>query len=202
MNLRFYDFKTLEEEIQKLPSIHRIAFAASCCERLLPNYNVFSRTENWGNPLTLRKALTEVWQILQGKPLDVVMIQHLKDEINRNDVFPHSDDFSGYVGEAQYACSAILYTLSACENSNNLSEIINAVERVAFTLESFNDWDESLGSKNYLEAIAKHPFTVREMAKQSEDLQRLKEVETLDREFLEWPRTSSYNNGKSLIDLS
>ena len=50
--------------------------------------------------------------------------------------------------------------------------------------------------------IASHPFTIREMAKQSEDLQRLKEVESLEEGFLEWLRTSSYNNGTSLIYLS
>ncbi|MEZ2250370.1 hypothetical protein [Microcoleus sp.] len=50
--------------------------------------------------------------------------------------------------------------------------------------------------------MASHPFAVREMAKEAEDLQRLKETETLTRDFLEWLRTSSHNNGKSLIDLS
>ena len=45
-------------------------------------------------------------------------------------------------------------------------------------------------------------FAVRELTKQSEDLQRLKEAETLDRDFLEWLRTSFGNNGRSKIDLS
>ena len=50
--------------------------------------------------------------------------------------------------------------------------------------------------------ILNHPFAIREIAKQKEDLQRLKDVETLEPELLEWLRTTSYNNGKSLIDLS
>jgi hypothetical protein len=50
--------------------------------------------------------------------------------------------------------------------------------------------------------IASHPFAVREMAKQTEDLQRLKNAEILDKELLLWLRTSSSNNGKSLIHLS
>jgi uncharacterized protein len=40
------------------------------------------------------------------------------------------------------------------------------------------------------------------MAKQSEDLQRLKQAEELDRDFVEWLRTSFDNDGKSLIDLA
>ena len=39
------------------------------------------------------------------------------------------------------------------------------------------------------------------MAKQSEDLQCLKEIPTLNREILDWLRTSFDNDGKSLIDL-
>ncbi len=58
---------------------------------------------------------------------------------------------------------------------------------------------------SYLEhkkEIASHPFVVREKAKQNEDFQQLKEVETLDRDFLEWLCTSFDNGGKSLLDLS
>jgi uncharacterized protein len=40
------------------------------------------------------------------------------------------------------------------------------------------------------------------MAKENEDLQRLKEVETLEPEFLQWLRTSFDNSGKSIMDTS
>lgn len=64
MNLNFYEFDALEKELEGLPPLHRVAFAASCCERLLPNYNAFYFLENWGDPSVLRTALNEVWQIL------------------------------------------------------------------------------------------------------------------------------------------
>ena len=70
MNLHLYKFDALEKELERLPPLYRIAFAASCCERLLPNYNAFSCMENLGDPSVLRNALNEVWQILQGKPVD------------------------------------------------------------------------------------------------------------------------------------
>lgn len=201
MNLRFYDFKSLSEEIEKLPPLHRIAFAASCCERLLPNYNAFWREEQWGNPSILRTSLDEIWEILQGKPVDVNTIERLKKESYADDVVPHSDDFSGYVGEAQEAASAIYYTLNACQDST--SEMVVKVSKcIAFTLEFFKDWDETLENQELLEAIARHPFAIREMAKQNQDLQKLREADTLDPELLEWLRTSSCNNGKSLINLS
>ncbi|HEY9666133.1 MAG TPA: DUF416 family protein [Coleofasciculaceae cyanobacterium] len=45
MHLHFYDLEALEEEVKALPPLHRVAFVASICERMLPNYNAFSRTE-------------------------------------------------------------------------------------------------------------------------------------------------------------
>jgi uncharacterized protein len=46
----------IKAEIEELPPLNRIAFAASCCERLLPNYYIFAREESEGNPDALRNA--------------------------------------------------------------------------------------------------------------------------------------------------
>ncbi|MEH2094220.1 DUF416 family protein [Nostoc sp.] len=40
MNLNFFEFDTLQEELKQLPTPHQLAFAASVCERLLPNYKM------------------------------------------------------------------------------------------------------------------------------------------------------------------
>nr|WP_322660321.1 DUF416 family protein [Dendronalium sp. ChiSLP03b]MDZ8206045.1 DUF416 family protein [Dendronalium sp. ChiSLP03b] len=68
--------------------------------------------------------------------------------------------------------------------------------------QSEDEYSEDISHEELLEIVANHPFTVREMAKQSEDLQRLRETPTLTPEFLQWLRTSSENSGKSLLDLS
>ncbi|MBE9122190.1 DUF416 family protein [Tychonema sp. LEGE 07199] len=210
MNLNFHDFNTLQKELEELPPFHRIAFAASCCERLLPNYSAFAREEGWGDFTILRTALDEVWQILQGKPLNVTEISQLIK--NCIDAVPDADDVSqsSYCPEAQHAASAIGITLELCLEPTP-QDAIAVARAVKETLFEFLDRiEESKDPKGWQEKpyaeltkeIDNHPFSVREMAKQREDLQRLKEVETLDREFLEWLRTSSHNNGKSLIDLS
>lgn len=200
MNLRFYDFETLEKELEGLSTQHRIAFAAACCERLLPNYNAFAREESWGAPSLLRTALDEVWQILKGKPVDVATLQKLRSACDSDDIVPHSDDFCGYVAEAQEAAIAIYKTLDACIEPT-LQHIIEVAERVAFTIEFSTDWDVSIETEKYIETIARHPFTVREMAKQNEILERLKNTKELNYDLLEWLRTSFDNGGKSLIDL-
>ncbi len=189
MNLNFYDFESLEEELEKLPPLHRIAFAASGCEGLLPNYNAFSREENWGDPSILRKALDEVWQILRGKPIDVNAIEKLKVDCDSDDLVPHSEDFAGYVIEARGACIAVYHTLSACINFDTAT-IVEAIKRLAYAIELSEDLIEELNVdlnkleySEYIQTIARHPFAVREMAKQNEDLQRLKEAKTLEPEL-------------------
>lgn len=208
MNLNFYEFDALEKELEGLPPLHRIAFAASCCERLLPNYNAFYRLENWGDPSVLRTALNEVWQILQGKPVDAALIRRLIKDCE--DVIPDSDDFGGLSDmEAQEAAIAICNTLEACLNPTP-QQIIRVANCVTNTIDafvphgdkSFNVSESKVGLKKLEEAIASHPLAVREMAKQSEDLRLLKQAEKLDPDFLEWLRTSFDNDGKSLIDLA
>ncbi len=211
MNSYFFDISDLEKELRQLPHLHRVAFAASICERMLPNYNAFSQMENWGIPSVPRKALDEIWQILEGKPTDVVEIRQLREDCSRENILPDSDDFydSYYLAEAQEALFAICSTLLACIDLD-LQNIIWVVKSARFnTIELFiRARDESFKAshykdkKNKLEAIANHSLAVREMAKENEDLQRLKEMKTLEREFLEWLRTSFNNDGKSIIDAS
>lgn len=46
--------KSLKPQLERLPPKHRTAFAATCCERLLPNYSEFTRQVEWDEPDTLR----------------------------------------------------------------------------------------------------------------------------------------------------
>ncbi|MEG3930438.1 DUF416 family protein [Microcoleus sp. T3_B1] len=207
--MHFFEFDTLEQELEKLPVFHRLAFAAACCERMLPNYNAFCRMYDFGDPSVLRNALDEVWQILQGKPIDELRIERLINNCGSDNIAPDSLDFGGDSYKSLQLIDAICTTLRACSEAAT-REIVRIVEYARNTIEFyvacedefFNVSREQDGREKFIAAIACHPFAVREMAKETEDLQRLKETETLDKDFLEWLRTSSHNNGKSLIDLS
>jgi uncharacterized protein len=206
--MHFFEFDTLKKELEDLPELHRVAFAAACCERMLPNYNAFCKIFNWGVPEVPRIALDEVWEILQGKLAYPARVNQLKEDCGREDVFPDSLDFAGDALDPQEVLIAIRATLTACLDPS-VENIVYTVESARNTIEayipykdtSFNVSREQDGREKFREAIANHPFAVREMAKEAEDLQRLKETETLDRDFLEWLRTSFNNDGKSLIDV-
>ena len=213
MKLDFLNYRKLASpELEKLPPMHRVAFAAACCERLLPTYNAFCRRENLGNLVLVRKALDEVWQVLQGKSVDAARIRQLKDEIDSEDVFPDLEKLdelscTKYSTEAEDAIIAISMTLRACLEPS--SELVCHVGSYTYgTVELFIcDTDESVVAMRHdadreIDALANHPLLLRELAKQSEDLQRLQQTPTLDRELLEWLRTSFDNDGKSNIDAS
>jgi len=201
--------EALEKEIAELPPAHRIAFAASCCERMIPNYSAFSRAEGWGDPAMMRTALNEVWQILQGKLVDAERIHQLQEYCNG--AVPEFDYLNNtiYAYGALQSAQSICHCLELCLNPtspivNKIVEcVVNIVTEYIRILKE--DADSNWLNKTYAEQnedIDNHPFTIREIAKQREDLQRLKEIATLDREFLEWLRTSFDNGGRSLIDVS
>ncbi|MDA0209901.1 MAG: DUF416 family protein [Cyanobacteria bacterium FC1] len=198
----------LKKELESLPTLHRVAFAASICERLLPNHKAFCREKTWGNPTTLRAALDEVWQILEGKPLDAKVIRQLVADCE--DAIPDSDYGGPYVYPAQQTALAIRLTLEACltPTPQCIAKVAICAGDILFEwfFAEMDDvdpsWCDEKSVDEQMEDVASHPFGIREIAKEIEDLQQLKNTETLNRNFLEWLRISSYNDGKSLIDLS
>ncbi|MCV3217130.1 YjaG family protein [Plectonema radiosum NIES-515] len=210
MNLYFFDIDSLEQELKQLPPFHRVAFAASICERMLPNYNAFSQMENWGDPSVPRKALDAIWQALQRKSADEIQILQLAEDCVRENVCPDSDDFfdSYYLLEAQEALFAIHAILHAYLNPTSMKFIVQVVKGARFnTIELFiRARDKSFNANQYrdkkerLEAISNHLLAKREISKENEDLQLLKEVDHLKYNSLESLRTS--NSGRSLIDVN
>ncbi len=217
MQLEYLELDSLEAEAQKLSHTHQIAFASSICERLLPNYEIYARESSWDTYSLLKTSLNEVWLLLEGKPLDELKLRQLIidcEKVGPDDVDNH---YSSYVEEAQYAAASVCNVLDLCLESNSIF-----VRRVAAcahnTLyiylswqlnESYDDWGKENAAdyekktfEEQLTIVANHPFTVREMAKENEVLQHLKATPTLTKDFLQWLRTYSQNNGKSLIYLA
>jgi uncharacterized protein len=80
----------LKAELEPLGGRQRMAFAACCCERVLPAYENFSREEGWGDPRPLRDALERVWASANGKHLEAKEAQPLVSLCAEQ--VPHLDD--------------------------------------------------------------------------------------------------------------
>ncbi|OYD99065.1 hypothetical protein CDG77_03130 [Nostoc sp. 'Peltigera membranacea cyanobiont' 213] len=208
MNLKYGEFDILERELEALPPMHRVAFAAACCERLFPHYDIYlraAREDDWDGEDLFRVALDEIWEFLAGKKVDVARFRQLYSDSDQS--YPDYENVE--TPEAQRAAGAILNTLELCLDPS-VQQTISVAKEIHETLFEYIDYlcqceDEysaDISHEELVEIVSNHPFTVREMAKQSEDLQRLRETPTLTGEFLQWLRTSSKNGGKSLLDLS
>lgn len=207
MTPQFFRLDFFKEKIERLPHLHRVAFAASICERMLPMYNNFYYLAKWGNLSLLKQALDEVWVILQGRSINSHKINKFIDNFDGEGVWPdsESDDFcdAPYLFEAQFTVSAIYAILNAILEPN-VGYIIVVVENARFeTIEGLISQREKLyevKDRQYVvDFVANDPLAKQEMAKEMEDLERLKNAETLSPELLEWLRTTS--TGKSLIEL-
>jgi uncharacterized protein YjaG (DUF416 family) len=202
MSEGYFDIKALEGELSQLPLTHRLAFAASCCERLLPNYSAFSRMENWGHPEGLRSALDEVWKFLEGKKLTSEHIEEIKKKCEK--ATPDTEDFSSlYTSAALDAGVAILETLESCRDGcpQRIAEVASlARDTVDMYLQARNRLEYSDAA--FEEKIATDSLMMRELRKQREDLNELKQVRELDRHFLNRLRHSFKNKGRSNIDVN
>lgn len=182
----------LKEELKRLSPAHRVVFAASCCERLLPNYNTFSRMENWGDPQVLELALDEIWKSLEGVRLPPKRIKELIKKTER--VAPDTEDFPSIHGSiALYAAAAVGATLECCLNGDprRAAEVGSlAVSAVDMYVRERDDLD--FNDPDTWERVGKDPLVRRELDRQRQDLEQLKNVKELDRDFIRKFRRSSY----------
>jgi uncharacterized protein YjaG (DUF416 family) len=185
----------LREELSILPVNHRIAFAASCCERLMPNYMAFYCMEKWGDPAVLRRALNEVWDFLTGTPLPVEKIKELTQECIAQ--APDTEDFTSlFTSAAGDASAAIAYALESCIDGNE--ECIALIGRLPTEtlyqyLSTVNDplVGSHIADPAFEEWIAKAPLIIVELEKQQQDLAILKSHTILEPDFLNQLRQSS-----------
>lgn len=193
------DEDQLEEELQSLPRECRIAFAASCCERLLPNYQAFSVMEGWGDYALLRGALDEVWSWLAGElppKSHVRRLARLCEELA-----PDTEEFTSlFVSAAGDAAAAVSYTLECCLDGDAVHAATVgglAAESVRTYLLSVND--PSAGSHtpdpSCEEEVERAPLMRAEVQKQRADLDTLKPLRALDPDLLRGLRESAARFG-------
>jgi uncharacterized protein len=211
MNLEAFKNDVLQRELDGLSELHRIAFAASCCERLFPFYTTFSEIEQWGDPRVPRKALDTIWSIVEGKGIDIDELKTLREQCCSEGICPGEDDNFGSSSlfiEAGNSIYSICLILDAYPEVT-VSTAVDVSNYVEETLEYYiDDCDNSFQEqcKEYtleekIEIFQSHFLVLKEIAKETEDLQKLKEAKILTLDFLEWLRTSSQKEGQDFINF-
>jgi len=174
--------RSLESKLEELPHPHRLAFAASCCERAFPNYVVFSQQAHWGGPATLRASLNTVWDFIEDSSGALADLAELVQKAQA--ATPDLDDFSTsevdlQAAAAQEAAFMVRLLLQFCQD-NQLSYAMrittfarDTIDMYVQTIEKLDPADPELDRE-----IAQHPLMVEEIGKQEDDLLRLTQIKT------------------------
>jgi len=165
MSSNKFDINNLHRELESLPKSYRVAFAASCCERLLPNYMALSRSTYRAGYATLRKALDRVWASLAGEHLPLLVIQQLKQ--NCELTIPDTNAFTDYqIAAALDASRAVLETVQCMVDGSarRAAEVASIAKDTAYLY--IRCRDDLAYSAEAMERIQADPLFVRELQTQ------------------------------------
>jgi uncharacterized protein len=188
---RNFDKDFLANELSTLPKTHRLAFAASCAERLFPNYAAFSQKTNWGDTKVLREALDEVWGILSGKVVEKERIAKLMALCDQ--VTPDTEDFDSIDASLALDATNAVYTMLMCVTDCTVQKAVEvasyARDTVDMSVQELENMDYN--DPHFEKKILQHPLMAKELKKQRGDLFVLKKVASLSWDIIQKLRNSS-----------
>ena len=169
MTMLHYNEAALVRELDRVGDKSRVAFAASCAERLFPAYEDFCRRADRGDRATLTWILARVWKHLLG---DQMSSEHVRETLGRCIELIPGDDEEPWVDGQAYAddaASAIAYTLRALDSGES-QEAAWAARRAYEAAD--HHVVHRLGIEGELQILA-HPIVQTEFCRQRRDLEEL-----------------------------
>ena len=189
----------IEEGIQSLSHKLQMAFAASCCERLIPNYAAFSATEKWGDVQILNDALNKIWSYVGG--VDFLETDLKESILLLETATPHSENFTSvFVSLAIDTASALFHGLQYIIEPRSANVILISrlsIESIETYLYSVNDPNLSVhGTEKALDDwVQQAPLLASELNKQIQDLALIKSWTGGNGELIQGLRQMSKNSG-------
>jgi uncharacterized protein YjaG (DUF416 family) len=197
----FFDPESLLADLERLGWRHRVAFAAACCERLLPNYAAFVQEAGWGDTQILRTAIDYIWDVVaDAHPADDSEVRRLIESCDR--IIPDTQDHDTIsVSAALDAGSAVIETLQTLLDGNP-RRIVDVASFCRDTVDMYiqdrDDLDYNTDA-SFEAKILEDPLMKRELERQSAILSELANNPVLDRSLLTRLRNESNDNGRSNI---
>ncbi len=106
-----YDEQQIRDQLDGLPSVSRVAFAAACAEWLYPCYEEFARSTGQGDPAMLRAVIDAAWSLAEFEALprnDIERLRALAESLVPND---EDENWSTLSPLAQNAAASAAYAL-------------------------------------------------------------------------------------------
>jgi uncharacterized protein YjaG (DUF416 family) len=195
------DEKELVERLASLSPEGRLAFAASCCERMIPNFEAFVLTEGVEDSKACCQALETIWKWATGQRTSAEDISTLR--VRCEEVVAEPERFrSRWTGLATNAVSALMDALDCCLNGSPQSaantgiladdSVEEYISRVDKPLTSSQVQERGVGFDQW---IMGHPLKREELEKQRADIELLASYEHLTPDLMQHLRRSARNFG-------
>ena len=198
-----FDKTYLKAKLKELSREQKILFMLSCCERLYPNYLVFNKKHEWGNPLVLRKALDFAWTVLERG------IEENKEELKKfiklcDEITPDTEDFDSiFVSQALDSSVAVASLLEYIISDSN-DKIIEVASLARDTVDMYVQELEDMAPNdpNLEKMILEHPLMQQELKRQRQDIEMLKNLVVSDVFMYEKVKKNWYRTKTSNIELT
>lgn len=167
-----FDEHRLLSQLQLLPGWKQVAFMVLCCERMIPNFDRFSKEAGFGDAAVLRIALDVAWRWLETDqlPMDLDSLRSACEE-----QAPSTEDFrSEFTSAALDAANAVATVLDALErwSASNAAEVAAlARDTVDLYVQASRNLDPA--SPSFEADILADPLMQTELRRQREDLEEL-----------------------------
>jgi len=170
--MEHFDPRKIRNVLRLLSPWKRVAFMASCCERMLPNYLTFSSETGYGDVTRLNRGLAEVWRWVETNqaPTNVDALVQACEQQN-----PDTAEFSSiYTSAALDAANSIAATLEALGEAteDRAIEVASfARDTVDLFVQQWNDLDPN--DSEIERRIVESPLMQSELKMQRHCLDRL-----------------------------
>ncbi|MCL2917651.1 YjaG family protein [Shewanella litorisediminis] len=189
------------KRLKALSLLQKQLFAVALCQRMYPNYQLFSEVCEFGDPKVLDTVLNLLWQSLYDRKLKLNLELHT----NRlEEVIPEPENFDVYgVYPAMDAVVALISLLSGIESKieediTNISKLSSAT--VANYIEAISDVeleDEALD-----DFVFAHEAMVAERELQGSLLELIEDNPDMSADFIKALRKELVSSGVSNIGIS
>lgn len=190
----FKRLKALELEQKKL-------FAIALCQRMYPNYQLFSEVCQFGDPQVLDTALNLLWQSMYDKKLKLNIDIYLE-RLDLNT--PEPSDFDAYgVYPAMDAAVALTSLLSALQSKVE-DDIINISKLSSSTVANYIETtvEEEMEEQTLDDFIFNHEVMLEEKELQSSLLDIIEANPKITADFVKALRKEIIESGVSNIGIS
>lgn len=185
--------KKLKKELDAFSNLQKLAFAASCCERLLPNYAKFQNEENWGDFERLQETLNKIWKMVEKNRITNKEAKELEGKWEL--VIPDTEDFDSSFTSAALDAATSIYELVMFCSDYSISRILDIS---TFSLDTVDRHVQDLLNVDYSdpnceEEISVHPLMVRELQAQFNVIEILKNTTVIDSHLISQLRNQKGN---------